>query len=114
MFDRLMKSIIDKAKKRQAGERGDHTRVLVCDVSDTVIAAHLRDEPRVDGYVEVLERELQPRVERDYDVIVLCRRRGWGRELQLAYSVCADGKYHATIEALFGSTEILRSDAVST
>lgn len=109
MFERLMKPIIVKAKKRQAGERGDYTRVLVCDVSDTVIAAHLREEPRIDGCVEILERELQPRVKCDYDVIVLCQRRGWGRELQLAYSVCANGKYHATIAALFGSTKILRS-----
>jgi hypothetical protein len=56
MLARLMKPIIDKAKMRQAGDRGARARVLVCDVSDTVVVAHLQEEsglaisgPRFEG-----------------------------------------------------------------
>lgn len=109
MLERLMRPIVGKAKKRQAGARGDYTRVLVCDVSQTIVAAHLSDsaKTRLAGYVDVLERELDPRVEHDYDVIALCQRKGWNRGLQLNFCITADGPYGATVSELFGPTTTL-------
>jgi hypothetical protein len=112
MLERLMKPIVAKARKRQAGGPGDYTRVLVCDVSQTIVAPHLmeRAPSRVAGYVDVLERDLQPGVEHDYDAIALCQRRGWNRGVQLNFCVTADGPFDATVAALFGPTKTLTTN----
>lgn len=109
MLERLMKPIARKAQKRQAGEPGDYTRVLVCDVSDAVVEPHLGDTApsRIEGYVGVMRRWLEPRVERDYDVIALCRRRGWNRGVELAFCVCGDGADAFTVAEMFGATRTL-------
>src|SRR5579884_3234140 len=102
MLARLMPAIVSKAKKRQAGDRGDRARVLVCDISEAVAAAHLSDDHRKEGYVEVLLRELEPQVEDNYDVIALCERTGWGTPLHLHFCVCAGAEYHGLVHELFG------------
>jgi hypothetical protein len=50
----------------------------------------------------VLRRELEPQVERNYDVIALCERRGWQTLLRLDFAVSADG-YSSVVGELFGS-----------
>jgi hypothetical protein len=107
MLSRLMKPIIGKAKKRQAGGRGEHARVLVCDVSGTVMEAHLEDRFRKDGYAEVLQRALEPQVKENYDVIALCTRHSWAQPLQLHFAVCAGDEYHAIVHELFGLVEVV-------
>jgi hypothetical protein len=106
MLARLIPPIINKAKKRQAGERDAATRVLVCDVSDTIVAAHLQDAPRQHAYRELLTRELGPQLERNYDVIALAERSGWGRPLEMRFAVCDDA-YHGVLQELFGRFETL-------
>jgi len=103
MLARLMPPITSKAKKRQAGERGDRVRVLICDVSDAVVTAHLSDEHRKDGYVEVLLQELEPQVKENYDVIALCERTGWGKPLHLHFCVCTGPEYHELVRELLGT-----------
>lgn len=105
MLARLMPPIVAKAKKRQAGERGDAARILICDVSDTVVSAHLSDEHRKKAFGEILDRELTPRLDHDYDVIALVQRRGWGKPLHLAFAVSADGACDGIIRELFGAFE---------
>jgi len=107
MLARLMKPIIDKAKKRQAGERGAQARVLVCDVSDTIVVPHLQDEHRKERYVEILIRDLEPQVNENYDVIALCQRRGWGETLHHHFCVCAGREYHPSLGELFGAIQTL-------
>ena len=102
MLARLMKPIVAKAKKRQAGERGEEARVLICDVSQAIVAAHLDEPYRRDRFVDVLRGELEPQVERNYDVIALCERRRWHTPLRLDFAVSADG-YSSVGSELFGS-----------
>jgi hypothetical protein len=102
MLARLMKPIVAKAKKRQAGERGDEARVLICDISQAIVAAHLDEPYRRDRFVDVLTRELEPQVERNYDVIALCEPRAWHTPLRLDFAVFADG-YGSVVGELFGS-----------
>jgi hypothetical protein len=103
MLGRLIPPIINKAKKRQAGERDAAMRLLVCDASDTIVAAHLEDAPRQDAYRELLTRKLGPQLERNYDVIALVERRGWGHPRQMRFAVCDDA-YHGALRELFGRT----------
>lgn len=107
MLARLMKPIIDKAKKRQAGERGEQARVLVCDVSDTIVGPHLQDEHRKQRYVEILIRDLEPQVKENYDVIALCQRRGWGKPLHHHFCVCTGPEYEPLLGELFGAFQTL-------
>jgi hypothetical protein len=102
MLARLMKPIVAKAKNRQAGERGDEARVLICDISQAIVAAHLDEPYRKERFVDVLKRELEPQVERNYDVIALCESRGWHMPLRLDFAVSADG-YSSVVGELFGS-----------
>lgn len=102
MLARLMKPIVAKAKKRQAGERGEEARVLICDVSQAIVAAHLDEPYRKERFVDVLKRELEPQVERNYDVIALCERRGWHTPLRLDFAVSAEA-YGSVVGELFGS-----------
>ena len=107
MLARLLPPIVGKAKKRQAGERGAVPRVLVCDVSSTVVAVHLDENVRKEGFVEILERELSPQLERNYDVIALVEQQGWGRRLKLHFALCADEDYHAIVGELFGGFQTI-------
>ncbi len=107
MLARLMKAIINKAKKRQAGERGGQARVLVCDVSDTIVVPHLQDEHRKKRYVEILIGDLEPQVKKNYDVIALCERRGWGKPLHLHFCVCTGPEYHRLLGELFGAIQTM-------
>lgn len=102
MLARLMKTIVAKAKKRQAGERGEEARVLICDVSHAIVAPHLDEPYRRDRFVDVLRGELEPQVERNYDVIALCERRGWHTPLLLDFAVSAEN-YGSVVGELFGS-----------
>lgn len=113
MLARLMPPIVAKAKKRQAGERGDAARILVCDVSDTVVSAHLNDESRLEDFAQTIDRELMPRVVEDYDVIALVQRRGLGKQLGLAFAVSANHAYDETMRELFGSFHHIRPPAPS-
>jgi hypothetical protein len=105
MLARLMPPIVAKANKRQAGKHVAKARVLVCDVSGTIVAPHLGEEHRKDGYGEVL-RELQPQLERNYDLIALCEQRGWAKPLQLHFAV-SDDDHHPILQELFGSFQTL-------
>ena len=107
MLARMTKPIIDKAKKQQAGERGEQVRVLVCDVSDTIVAPHLQDEHRKKRYVEILIRDLEPQVKENYDVVALCERRGWGKPLYLHFCECTGPEYHRLVGELFGAFQTL-------
>jgi hypothetical protein len=89
-------------KKRQAGERGEEARLLICDVSQAIVAVHLDEPYRRNRFVDVLRGELEPQVERNYDVIALCERRGWHMPLHLDFAVSADG-YSGVVDELFGS-----------
>jgi hypothetical protein len=102
MLARLMEPIVAKAKKRQAGERGEEARVLICDVSQAIVAAHLDEPYRRERFVAVLRGELEPQVERNYDVIALCERRSWHTPLRLDFAVSADA-YSSVVGELFGS-----------
>ena len=79
--------------------------MLICDVSDAVVAPHLTDEHRKDAFVDVLRRKLQPEVERNYDVIALCERVGWGTPLALRFCVCSGDRYHPVVGERFGPFE---------
>jgi hypothetical protein len=107
MLARLMKPIVAKAKKRQAGARCERARLLVCDVSDTVVAAHLQEEHLRDGFIEVLLRELEPQVRENYDSIALCARAGLRKPLQVHFSVNAGPEYHSFLSEFFGEVETL-------
>jgi hypothetical protein len=103
MFARLMPPIISKAKKRQAGDRRTEARILVCDVSDTVVAVHLDEEVRSKGFAEILERDLSSQLQQNYDLIALVQRRGWGNPLKLLFAVSDDAEYNELLGELFGS-----------
>lgn len=102
MLRRLMKPIIGKAKERQAGARNATARVLICDVSDSVVAPHLDEQVRAEGFTAVLAEELVPRVEHDYDAIALCQRLGFGRGLRTNWVVCASADYDDIADELLG------------
>jgi hypothetical protein len=101
MLARLMSPIVAKAKKRQAGERGDIPRVLVCDISSTVVSVHLDEEHRKGRYAEILRGNLEPQLEGNYDVIALVEQQGWAKPLRMHFAVC-DEKYGAVLGELFG------------
>lgn len=100
MLKRLVQPIAAKAARRQAGEPGPRSRVLICDVSATVVAAHLDEPQRRTAFVGVLEKGLESCLGRDYDVIALCQQRGWSRALRLDFAV-HDGR-EAVVGELFG------------
>ncbi len=75
--------IVSKAKKRQAGESGAMTRLLFCDLTATVVEAHLQDPHRVADYRTLLRCELEPQIEENYDAIALVEQRGWSKELKM-------------------------------
>ena len=113
MLARLMAPIIGKAKKQQAAERGSVPRVLVCDVSATVVAVHLDEDVRKEGFVEILDRELSPQLERNYDVIALVGQQGWGNPLKLHFALCADDEYHGILGELFGGFQRIATAEMS-
>jgi hypothetical protein len=77
-------------------------RVLICDVSQAIVAAHLDEPYRRERFVAMLRGELEPQVERNYDVIALCERRSWQTPLGLDFAVSADA-YSSVVGELFGS-----------
>jgi hypothetical protein len=104
MLRRLIGPIVRKAKKRQAGDRGEAARVLVCDVGGTVVLAHLDEHVRTEQFVEVLVEELTQSVQDDYDVIALCEHTDWGESLRTYFVVCG-ARYNDISTSLFGELE---------
>ena len=53
--------------------------------------------------MELLDRGLTPRLDRDHDVIALVQRRGWGKPLHLPFAVSAEAAYDGIVRELFGA-----------